>query len=117
MYEQIPGVPQNYTFNKVLQNISYICETKSITKGATLLDEGGKTNRLFIVKSGQVSLFKKIPSKSMTDKNCFKSHKILDLGTGDIFGEDALFFECPNRFTAKVTSIGTSIISIKNSDF
>ena len=69
------------------------------------------------MKTGQVSLFKKLPHKSLTDKNCFKSHKVLDLGKGDIFGEDALFFECPNRFTAKVTKIGTKIISIKNADF
>jgi CRP-like cAMP-binding protein len=51
-------------------------------------------------------------SNNLTDKNLFKAYKILDLGKGDIFGEDKQFFNCPNRFTIKVTSIKTTILSI-----
>ena len=40
----------------------------------------------------------------------------MDLCTGDIFGEDKLFFNIRNRFTVKITSIKATIVSIPASD-
>lgn len=105
IYTTLPGVSQNYTFNKVLFHATHIFEEVEVSKGKTLLKEGGESNRILIIKEGQVSLFKKIPSLNYTEKNLFKVHKVLDLAKGDIFGEDKLFFNCPNRYTIKVTSI------------
>jgi len=41
----------------------------------------------------------------------------MELEKGEIFGADKLIFECPNRFTVKVSSLQATIISIKISDF
>ena len=101
----MPGVSHNYTFNKVLSHATHIFDEVEVCKGKILLKEGGESNRIFIIKEGQVSLYKKIASLNYTDKNLFKAHKVLDLAKGDIFGEDKLFFNCPNRYTIKVTSI------------
>ena len=95
-----------------------MCETKKITKGEILQQEGGESDRIFLIKEGTVSFFKKIPRYGgFVERNCFKEMKILDLGYGDFFGEDKLFFKCPNRLTAKISSISAVIVSIKNNDF
>ena len=104
---------KHITFGKVLAHANYYFDKKEISKGQFLLKEGEESNRIYIIHSGQVSLYKKMPSSNnLTDKNLFKAYKILDLGKGDIFGEDKQFFNCPNRFTIKVTSIKTTILSI-----
>jgi hypothetical protein len=48
--------------------------------------EGGQTDRLYIIKTGEVTLFKKMPFNSFTDKNGFKMLKVITLSKGDIFG-------------------------------
>lgn len=106
-----------YTLHKVSNNAEECCETKIISKGQILLQEGGICERLFIVREGQVSFFKRLPRQNFVEKNCYQEMKIYDLGPGDIFGEDKLVFKCPNRFTVKVTSLKAVIVSIKLVDF
>lgn len=69
-----------------MSTVRYIFQTKSISKGETLLLEGGQTDRLYIIKTGEVTLFKKMPFNSFTDKNGFKMLKVITLSKGDIFG-------------------------------
>ena len=41
----------------------------------------------------------------------------MDLCSGDIFGEDKLFFKCPNKFTVRCSAIKTTILMISNTAF
>ena len=52
LYKNLPGVNMNYTLNKITQHVSYICETKTITKGEILQQEGGESDRLFLIQEG-----------------------------------------------------------------
>ena len=79
--------------------------------------EGGNSDRLFMVREGQVGFYKRLPRQNFAEKNCFQELKVLDLGPGDVFGDDNLFFKCPNRFTVKITSLKAEIIAIKSTDF
>ena len=70
-----------------------------------------------MVQDGTVTLSKKLPHYNFTDKNKWKNFKVVDLCHCDIFGEDKLFLNCCNRFTAVVTSLTATIISITNHDY
>lgn len=117
LYRQLPGVNHNYTLSKITAHVRLICETKVIVKGEILLQEGGESDRIYMIQEGEVSFFKRIPRQTFVDKNSYKEVKLLNLGYGDIFGEDKLLFKCPNRVTAKITSIKAKIVSIKIADF
>ena len=117
IYRTLPAVSTNYTFNKILSSVGQIWESKQISKGETLLLEGGETDRLYVIQEGRVALSKRIARLKFCERNCFSEHQVLELGPGDLFGEDKLFFKSPNQFTARVSSVRATIISIKSSDF
>jgi len=79
--------------------------------------EGAESDRLFIVKEGKVSLYKKFARQSLTEKNCFTESKIMDLEKSEIFGADKLIFNHKNTCTVKISSVKATIISIKITDF
>lgn len=117
IYRTLPAVSTNYTFNKILSNVGQIWESKQISKGETLLLEGGEADRLYVIQEGRVALTKRIARLKFCERNCFQEHQVLELGPGDLFGEDKLFFKSPNQFSARVSSVRATVISIKASDF
>lgn len=70
-----------------------------------------------MIRKGRISYYKRMPKCSFVDANCFEEIKLLEMEEGQIFGEDKLFFKCPNRFTIKVESREADIVAIKNQDF
>lgn len=78
------------------------------------MKEGSHSERIFLIRKGRVSFYKRLPRSSYVEANCFEEHKVLELERGEVFGEDKLFFKCPNRFTAKVASQEAEIVAIKN---
>ena len=98
-------------------HVNEICETKTISKGEVLLEEGGESDRVYMIQSGEVSLYKRIQRQSYVERSCFKECKVLDLGVGDLFGEDKLFFKMKNRYTVKISSRKAVVTSITVPDF
>lgn len=39
------------------------------------------------------------------------------MGPGNVFGDDKFFFQSPNRYSVRVSSIKATILSIKCSDY
>ena len=103
IYQSFPGFAEIYTLRKVLRS-SYLFSRQTVSKGEIILKEGGKSNKLYLIEVGQVSLYRNLPRLKFTDANMFKSCKVMDLCKGDIFGEDEMFFNCPNKTTANVAS-------------
>ena len=90
---------------------------KQVSKGEIIFKEGGINDFIYLVRQGQVSLFRKIPLQNYNEKNLFRENKVIDLACGDLFGEDRLFFKCPNKYTVKCTAIGSTILMIPNQEF
>lgn len=59
VYGNLPGIRQSYTFNKILSTISYVWERKTVSGNEVISLEGSESNRIYMVKSGQVALCKK----------------------------------------------------------
>ena len=111
IYQSFPGFQELFTIRKI-QKSSDLFQKQTVSKGEVILKEGGKSNKLYLIESGQVSLYRNLPRLKFTDANMFKSCKVMDLCKGDIFGEDKMFFNCPNKATAKVTSKEVSLLII-----
>ena len=83
---------------------------KDLTKNEIVLKQNGESNNLYIIITGTVSLFKNVREKRLDgDKSAYKLNHVLDIFSGDIFGEDMLFFDKTNKYTVKVTSLKTSV--------
>jgi hypothetical protein len=58
---------EHYTYNKILSNVNYIFQQKTISKGEQLCKEGQESDRIFIIKSGMVSLYRRISRQNYFD--------------------------------------------------
>ena len=82
---------------------------KDLCKNETIIKAGVESLSIYIICSGQVSLYKRVKSKNITGEEYFKLSHVLDICVGDMFGEDKLFYGNVNKYTIKVTSLKTSV--------
>ena len=75
---------------------------RAYADGEIIFEEGDKANVMYVIRSGAVNIVKKSPSGSMT---------IATLGSGEVFGEMALFDRLPRSATA-VASGDARILTI-----
>jgi CRP-like cAMP-binding protein len=77
--------------------------------------EGGKSDKLYIIKEGNCVMYKKMEIKDNLGMPKIKQEKIMTIEQGALFGEDALIFDRPNNYTLKATTPIT-VLSIKYED-
>lgn len=85
-----------------------LLHTREYTKGEVVVQEGERTDTLFVVHQGCVKL-------SKTNENG-KEHIIRFLFPGDFFGQDSLLHQKPHAANAEVLEPST-ICSINKQDF
>ena len=112
-----PGVSKNYTMHRITSSMDYIFKLKAISKGEYVIHEGYDSNRLFIIKDGTCQIIKRIPRQNLKQNKNYKDCILSTIGQGNIFGDDKLLYQCPNRYSVKVSSIKCTIMSIKYSDY
>ena len=81
---------------KELKNIIKIIHIRAYAPDETIFRQGEKGVGMYIIRSGNVSIYEEFPSRKML--------KLADLGEGDFFGELALFAESPRSATAVAKS-------------
>ena len=81
---------------KEVRNIIQIIHLRIYEPDETIFRQGEKGVGMYIIRSGNVSIYEEFPSQKM--------RKIADLEEGDFFGELALFAESPRSATAVAKS-------------
>ena len=113
IYKQsIPNVHMNYTFRRMFDICDNYVKEQYINMNEIIYKEGEVSDDICILKEGQVGLFKQIPAANFKQTRKFQDYKVLTLEKGQVFGEDKMMFNCPNRFLARVTSIKAQVIKI-----
>ncbi|OMJ92526.1 hypothetical protein SteCoe_4656 [Stentor coeruleus] len=91
-----------------LTKISYSLKEKSLKKGQVLYQEGEFSDEFYMVKEGEIGLFRKLKAKNPMRKNFIgtKSFEvnIANIGKGEIFGDDQLINKLPRASTSKCIS-------------
>jgi CRP-like cAMP-binding protein len=79
--------------------------------------EGEQASLLFIVTHGKVKLFQKLSYLDQNENRQYREELVLELSTGQIIGEDFLFYNRDNTYTARASIMGTKCFVVTNSDF
>jgi hypothetical protein len=61
-------------------------------KDKEIIKEGGRSEKLYIIKEGQCSLYKVIEVKDMLGVPIKREERLMNIEVGEIFGEDFLCF-------------------------
>mmetsp|Transcript_16459 Transcript_16459/g.35504 ORF Transcript_16459/g.35504 Transcript_16459/m.35504 type:complete len:357 (+) Transcript_16459:140-1210(+) len=86
---------------------------KDFTAGETIIAQGDPGDSLYIVSSGQVDVFVKRPGVPCEDE---RGPKVVQLGSGGLFGELALMYNAPRAATV-VAVDGVSTFKLDAQDF
>ena len=65
IYKSIPGLHKCYTFNKVMGHANHLFYKKDLCKNEIILKAGEESTCIYVICSGQVSLYKKVKYKSL----------------------------------------------------
>lgn len=82
---------------------------KKYAPGENIITQGDKGDFYYIIKSGRVSVLKKM-------KGAQESKQIAELGVGDAFGEEALIRDDPRNATC-LTKEETTVYALNKKDF
>ncbi|MCX8124565.1 MAG: GGDEF domain-containing protein [Spirochaetes bacterium] len=95
------------TAEEILQLVPFFSQ-KDFTKDSIIFDEGTYGSELFIVASGEVAAFIKLPDATM--------RKVAHFTTGDFFGDMAIF-ENDVRSATCIAQTDCTLLSLTASDF
>jgi membrane protease YdiL (CAAX protease family) len=84
-----------------------VAERVSVAAGETILTEGEHSNDLYIIESGSVTGVRKLPDEK-------EEVPVVNLGPGDILGEDSFLDSGPQNITARAA---TDCVLLKVSPF
>jgi CRP-like cAMP-binding protein len=96
---------------KQLEKLDKRIKFKKYEKGKVLFNEGDKIDELYIVKSGNITVYKLIDKEENNIKN------IATLSKGDILGEIGIILNSPRTLSARVTSDSAELYVISRGDF
>ena len=79
--------------------------------------EGDKSDKIHLIKRGECALYKLIEKKDEVGQVKMVQHKLMDLGYGELFGEDMLCFNVTNTYSIRVESTSATLLSIDRIEF
>ena len=112
-----------YCLETVSQNAHLFVKSKSYPKGKVLIKEGDKSLDLYLIKEGILAMTKHLGHLSSLKTQLASPLKLdlnpvlLNIGRGDLFGEDTFFFSRPSTYTLTVASATAVILSLSKEDF
>ena len=98
-------------------------KAKSYPKGSLVIREGEKSDDLYLIKEGILGLTKNLDYLKEIKRELKPPFKLdlapllLNLGKGDLFGEDSFFFSKASTYSLTVSSASATILSLSKSDF
>ena len=94
--------------NNQIETVAGLMRTVKIKERGILFREGARGNTLYIVKSGHVIIYIKLPDG--------KLHEITQFKKGDFFGEMSIFDHAPRSATCH-TGDNTTLLTLDGDDF
>ena len=142
VFNILPGLKEFYSFNKVKANAYILFKPHEFYRDETIVKEQDwnekpksvdvnmfrvqqkrtlnltKQDRkyLYIIKSGQCKIVKKVMRKNQFDRLEYKKEFIMLIGQGEIFGEEALV-DFTQNFSVVVQSQQCTVLRIDHSEF
>lgn len=94
---------------KEIERLSHRIKFKRFPVETVLFYEGDRAEDLYIIKSGEVSIYKDLPGGERRD--------YVTLKKGDLFGEMGVITGSPRSFSVKVSSLKSEVYVITKEDF
>lgn len=122
-YESIPFLKEFYSIETVTGNAHLFLKSRTYNKGVVVIKEGDTSKDFYLIKEGILTLSKANDYQkrlTLELKPPFKLDNnpvLLNLGRGDLFGEDSFFHSRPSTYTLTVKSASAIILSISREDF
>eukprot|EP00347_Sterkiella_histriomuscorum_P013346 403365067 len=115
IFDYIPRMKDLFQFKKVSKNVHVLFKLQKVLKNHDIIKEGGKSDKLYILKSGQCTMYKLIEMKDNLGISQIKREKIMNIEQGSMFGEGNLIFNSDNSYTiTSVTPVTLLEISYKD---
>jgi len=72
---------------------------------------------MFLIDVGKVKILKNLTFIDQNEEKVTKEELIMELGTSQVVGEDPLYFDRPNTYSAAASTNNTKVFQIKYEDF
>ncbi|EAR98388.2 cyclic nucleotide-binding domain protein (macronuclear) [Tetrahymena thermophila SB210] len=99
-----------------MAKISQFFEKRQFASGERIYEEGDQVQHIYIIKRGEVELFRKLQTSYGINQNQTITVSIGIIGIKSYFGEDDTIFNRKRKYTA-VAKIDTKLLMCKKKDF
>ena len=86
-------------------------------KGTILIKEGEYQPQIFLINQGKAAIYKKVNFQSDQGEKITKNELITLIESGDILGEEKLWYDRENTYEIKVVSQDFQAYTISHEDF
>ena len=117
VYNTIPGIYRFYPIARIVKGAHHLFHAIKFTKGCYLFKQGDRQDTLYIIKSGKVSLSKRITHTDALGYTLTKEANLLDLKEGELVGTDQLFSSTASEYSARVASQECVLMATKADNF
>jgi CRP-like cAMP-binding protein len=108
--ESIPNILKLYAYHDLAQKVHTCFAEVNLIKDQFIFRENQESSKYFyIVKSGDIMLYKKVKYQDQHDKFHQKEIAVIQLGAADIIGENALIHGWNYVYTYKVVSVNCEL--------
>mmetsp|Transcript_6793 Transcript_6793/g.6027 ORF Transcript_6793/g.6027 Transcript_6793/m.6027 type:complete len:223 (+) Transcript_6793:104-772(+) len=112
IYNAIPKMKEQFSFTKVVKNAHLIFLKEHFIRNQEIIKKGNKCEKLYIIKEGQCAIYVNIEVPDLFGVKKMKNEKIMDIGEGELFGEDLICFNVENQYTVKAISTQVTCLVI-----
>lgn len=90
MKKKFPQVMKHYSVYKLLETSYYVLSEKTFLQREVILTENKINKHIFIVKSGHITLSKKVTYYDIHEEPVTNQVELLTIGEGEIIGEQSI---------------------------